>query len=49
LLVALSPGGFEGFFEQCGARGLCVPEDMAAVLALGAEYGLECTGPPPRD
>lgn len=47
LLVTLTPGGFERFFEECAARGLRVPEDLAELAALGAEFGLEFTGPPP--
>ena len=47
LLVTLTPGGFEGFFEGCAARGLRVPENAAELVALGAEFDLEFTGPPP--
>jgi quercetin dioxygenase-like cupin family protein len=47
LLEIITPGGFEGFFEQCGTRGLRAPKDAAALQKLGAEFGLEITGPPP--
>lgn len=47
LLEIITQGGFERFFEQCGARELRPPEDAAELQALGAEFGLEITGPPP--
>ena len=47
LLAAVTPGGFERFFERCHERGLRVPEDAAALRALAAEFGMEFTGPKP--
>ena len=47
LLGTVAPGGFEGFFVQCDARRLRLPEDGAALRALAAEFGFEITGPKP--
>lgn len=47
LLEIVTPGGFERFFERCGARPVRTPEDAAALGALGAEFGLAITGPMP--
>ena len=47
VLGTVAPGGFEGFFVQCAARGLRLPEDAAALRALAAEFGFDITGPKP--
>jgi len=47
LAMGFSPGGGEGFFTRVAAEGLVVPDDMARIGALGAEYGLEFLGPNP--
>lgn len=47
LLEIVTPGGFEKFFERCGARPVRTPADAAALGALGAEFGLAITGPTP--
>lgn len=44
LLALVTPGGFEAFFERCHDRGLRVPEHIAALRALAAEFGMEFTG-----
>lgn len=54
MLIQLTPGGFEGFFEQAGepAEAMETPPpaelDVEALVALGAEYQLEILGPMPR-
>ncbi len=45
-VVMLTPGGFEGFFEEMAAGAYRVPEDMAAITKIGARYNLRFTGPP---
>ena len=45
-LVILTPGGFEGFFEEMAAGRFRVPEDMPAVIEAGARHNLTITGPP---
>jgi mannose-6-phosphate isomerase-like protein (cupin superfamily) len=47
LLVTIKPAGFEDFFRAASERGLMPPEDMAEIVALGKDYGLEFLGPPP--
>ena len=45
-LVILTPGGFEGFFQDM-ADGQCrIPEDMAAVEASATKHNMTFTGPP---
>ena len=45
-LVILTPGGFEGFFEDM-ARGQCrIPEDMADVMESAERHNMTFTGPP---
>ena len=43
LLVGLTPGGFEGFFEEAAAAGIA---DAAAAEAIAARYGVTFLGPP---
>lgn len=45
-LVILTPGGFEMFFAEMAAGGLCIPEDMPAIESTAARYHLKFTGPP---
>jgi quercetin dioxygenase-like cupin family protein len=47
LLVVITPGGFENFFKEVSDRRLAVPDDMAALTKLAADFGLEFVGPPP--
>lgn len=45
-LVILSPGGFEGFFQDM-ADGQCkIPEDMPAIEASATKHNMTFTGPP---
>ena len=45
-LVILTPGGFEGFFQDM-ADGQCrIPEDMTAVEASATKHNMTFTGPP---
>lgn len=45
-LVILTPGGFEGFFEDM-AKGQCrIPEDMPEIEASAAKHHMSFTGPP---
>jgi quercetin dioxygenase-like cupin family protein len=45
LLLAITPAGFEGFFEEVGAMS---PEqqEIPKVIAIGRKYGLEFLPPP---
>jgi quercetin dioxygenase-like cupin family protein len=45
-LVILTPGGFEGFFEEMAEKNHRIPEDMAAIAEAGARFRLTFTGPP---
>ena len=45
-LIALTPGGFEGFFVEMAQQSFRVPEDMGAIVEAGQRYHLEFTGPP---
>ncbi len=45
-IAVLTPGGFEQFFPDVAARNLSIPQDMAALAALGDRYGIEFLGPP---
>ena len=47
LLVALAPGGSEGFYtEQC-RYGTESGPDLERLVTIGAKYGVEVTGPVP--
>ena len=48
-LVIFTPGGFETFFEEMGAGGFRIPEDMAQVEQSAARHHLTFTGPPLAD
>ena len=45
-LVILTPGGFEGFFEEMAAGQYRIPEDMERIVEIGNAYHLAFTGPP---
>ena len=45
-LVILTPGGFEGFFEEMAAGQFRIPEDMPQILEVAERYQLGFTGPP---
>ena len=45
-LVILTPGGFEGFFNEMAANSYRIPEDMPAIAECAARYRLSFTGPP---
>ncbi len=45
-LVMLTPGGFEGFFEEMAAGQFRIPEDMAQIEESAARYNLNFCGPP---
>jgi quercetin dioxygenase-like cupin family protein len=44
LLVAITPAGFEGFFEEVGALSPAA-QQIPTVIALGKKYGLEFLPP----
>ena len=48
-LIILTPGGFEGFFEEMAAGRCRIPEDMDAVVESGRRHKLDFTGPPLGD
>lgn len=45
-IVILTPGGFEGFFAEMAKGGYHIPEDMGAIVEIGARFHLTITGPP---
>jgi quercetin dioxygenase-like cupin family protein len=45
-LVILTPGGFEGFFEDMAAGQFRIPEDMPAIEDSAGRHNLTFTGPP---
>nr|WP_325253186.1 cupin domain-containing protein [Amylibacter sp.] len=45
-LVILTPGGFEGFFSEMASGQFRIPEDMARITRIAAQYQLTFTGPP---
>tara|TARA_R100000935_G_C2833711_1_gene166741 strand:+ start:1171 stop:1638 length:468 start_codon:yes stop_codon:yes gene_type:complete len=45
-LVILTPGGFEGFFVEMAAGQLRIPEDMAKITRIAANYQLTFSDPP---
>lgn len=47
LLVAMRPGGFEGFFREVVAGNLQPPGDMPAIEEIAGRYQMEFLGPNP--
>jgi mannose-6-phosphate isomerase-like protein (cupin superfamily) len=47
LLITMTPGGAEGFFEEVEAQGLHPSRDMPQIVEIAGRYGLEFVGPPP--
>jgi hypothetical protein len=45
-LVILTPGGFEGFFEDMAAGQFQIPDDMPAIEESARRHNLSFTGPP---
>jgi len=46
MLTVMTPGGFEGFFGKMAAGGYRIPQDMAQIAAISAEFQQEMVGPP---
>jgi quercetin dioxygenase-like cupin family protein len=46
MLVILTPGGFEGFFEEMARGAFRIPEDMGRIMERAARHHLAFTGPP---
>lgn len=46
MIVALTPGGFEGFFAEMAQGAFRIPEDMPAILESAERHGMAFTGPP---
>lgn len=46
LLAVLTPGGFEGFFQEVSQRQCRIPEDMGQVVEIGQRFNISFTGPP---
>ena len=44
IIVIVTPGGFEGFFEA--TKHLSIPEDMEEIETISADYAQRFTGPP---
>ncbi len=47
LLIVVTPGHLQAFFEEAGARKLQVPRDMDEITKLCERYGITILGPPP--
>ncbi|KPB02318.1 cupin domain-containing protein [Ahrensia marina] len=45
-LVILTPGGFEGFFEEMAAGQFQIPDDMPSIKESAQRHNLSFTGPP---
>ena len=45
-LVILTPGGFEGFFDEMAEGQFAIPQDMDKIVAVAERYQLAFTGPP---
>ena len=45
-LVILTPGGFEGFFQEMADGQFQIPEDMPAIAASSEKHHMTLTGPP---
>ncbi len=45
-LIILTPGGFEGFFEEMAAGKFRIPGDMAKIDEIASRFHLKFTGPP---
>ena len=45
-LVILTPGGFEGFFEDMAAGQFSIPGDMGAIEESAHRHNMTFTGPP---
>lgn len=47
LLITMTPGGLEKFFDEVEAQQLHPSTDMPQIVALAAQFNLEFVGPPP--
>jgi len=45
-LIILTPGGFEGFFEEMASGQYGIPEDMAKIGEIASRFHMKFTGPP---
>lgn len=45
-LVVLTPGGFEGFFEEMANGQFAIPDDMGPINESAERFSLRFTGPP---
>lgn len=45
-LIILTPGGFEGFFEEMSRNNFAIPDDMAQIVEVAKRFHLDFTGPP---
>lgn len=45
-LIILTPGGFEGFFEDMAKGAFRIPEDMPAIERSARRFNMTFTGPP---
>jgi quercetin dioxygenase-like cupin family protein len=46
MLVIVTPGGFERFFEAMAAESLVIPDDMPRITEIARQFELTFTGPP---
>jgi mannose-6-phosphate isomerase-like protein (cupin superfamily) len=47
LLITMTPGGAEGFFEEVERLNLHPARDMPRIVEIAARYEMEFVGPPP--
>ncbi len=47
VLIVITPGNIQAFFEEAAARKLLVPRDMDEITKLCERYGIKILGPPP--
>jgi quercetin dioxygenase-like cupin family protein len=47
VLILITPGRLQGFFEEAAARNIVMPRDAAAFAGLAERYGIKVLGPAP--
>ena len=47
VLIVITPGRLQGFFEEAAARNIVMPRDAAVFAEIAERYGIKVLGPPP--